>query len=512
MAGLRIGGLASGMDIDQIVGDLMKAERLPLDKLAQKKQFLEWQRDDYREMNKTLLEMDRLTFDGVLKQGSYTKKKYINSNPDAVSIRNLNSTVDFSGTIKVNDLASAASMFSKDKSIIDPTQKLGASGVFEQTIKIRAIGKDGKLDQGINVAITTEDTIYTIVDKINKTTGVNAYFDEAAGKLSLIAKNTGDASYTDTTGTKIDTAEIELSNVEANGNFWTILNMHSDNVAAATDVAKYGEIGKNANMLYNGMEIVRSSNIFNINGVEFTLKAQTTEPVTFTSTTDTDAILETIVKFVDTYNSLIEKMKNEMEEKRHRDFQPLSKEQKEAMDEKDIERWEEKARSGTLRGDSILSGALNKMRIDLYSKVSGITGKNQLAEIGIKTSSNYSDGGKLIIDPDKLAVAIAENPNTVYQIFSNEGTGDSQGIGLKLRETIQATMKNIEKRAGNATSISNTYTLGRNLDSLDDQIDGFEERLIKVENRYWRQFTAMEKAIQRSNSQSAYLMQQFGGM
>src|SRR3954453_16997638 len=52
---LRIGGLASGMDIDSIVKNLMTAERMPLDKLKQKKQVLEWQRDDYRSMNTLLL-------------------------------------------------------------------------------------------------------------------------------------------------------------------------------------------------------------------------------------------------------------------------------------------------------------------------------------------------------------------------------------------------------------------------------------------------------------------------
>ena len=53
---VRIGGLASGMDIDSLVKDLMKAERMPLDKLKQKKQVLEWQRDDYRSMNTLLLD------------------------------------------------------------------------------------------------------------------------------------------------------------------------------------------------------------------------------------------------------------------------------------------------------------------------------------------------------------------------------------------------------------------------------------------------------------------------
>ena len=59
---MRISGLASGMDIDKLVSDLMKAERMPLDKLKQKKQILEWQRDDYRSMNTLLQDLDSYIF------------------------------------------------------------------------------------------------------------------------------------------------------------------------------------------------------------------------------------------------------------------------------------------------------------------------------------------------------------------------------------------------------------------------------------------------------------------
>ena len=52
---MRISGLASGMDIDSIVSDMMKIKKMPLDKLKQEKQVMEWQRDDYREMNTSLL-------------------------------------------------------------------------------------------------------------------------------------------------------------------------------------------------------------------------------------------------------------------------------------------------------------------------------------------------------------------------------------------------------------------------------------------------------------------------
>jgi flagellar hook-associated protein 2 len=72
---MRIGGLASGMDIDQIVKDLMKVERMPLDKLKLKKQLLEWQRDDYRSMNTLLQDLDSYIFNNLSLQSSMLKKK-----------------------------------------------------------------------------------------------------------------------------------------------------------------------------------------------------------------------------------------------------------------------------------------------------------------------------------------------------------------------------------------------------------------------------------------------------
>lgn len=48
---MRITGMASGMDIDRIVSDLMKAERIPVDKLLQKKQTFQWKIEGYNSVN-----------------------------------------------------------------------------------------------------------------------------------------------------------------------------------------------------------------------------------------------------------------------------------------------------------------------------------------------------------------------------------------------------------------------------------------------------------------------------
>src|SRR3954468_24178951 len=127
MAGLRISGLASGMNIDEIVTNLMTAERIPLDKIQQKKTYTEWQRDDYRTMNTALSELDTLIFEGVGKQASFNKKTVTTSNDDVLSVSNVNSMSDFSGTVnKIAQLATAATMIStaKNEGITSAKQKL----------------------------------------------------------------------------------------------------------------------------------------------------------------------------------------------------------------------------------------------------------------------------------------------------------------------------------------------------------------------------------------------------
>jgi flagellar hook-associated protein 2 len=512
---VRIGGLASGMDIDTIVGDLMKAEKMPLNKLHQKKQLIEWQRDDYRSMNKLLTDLDQFLFDGVFRQSTFTKKAVTTSNESAVSVRNINATSNLNSSIQVERLAESANMVSSGrigKASFDPNGKLEAQKdnfvtpfvTTDNKIYIEAIGKDGSMPAA-PVEITIDpanDSLNSVIDKINNSTaGVVAFYDNVEGKISITAKNSGDNAAG---------AEIKLS-----GNFLTNqlkLDANSDLAAAASR----GKEGVSAKFTINGLTTTRPTNTFVINGFEYSLKQATgTNTVTVNSATDEEAIFKSINDFVEKYNSTIASVNSKVTEERYRKYQPLSDEERESMSEKQADMWDEKAKSGMLRNDSILSGALNKMRTDLYGRVGNDTDDvnnnfDQLSEIGITTSKNYLDRGKLVIDPTKLREAIKNDPNAIYKLFSNNSTTVSeQGIAQKLRTTIKDTIKSIEERAGNAMRTNAQFTLGRNLTSIDKQINTFEDRLIKVEDRYWRQFTAMEKAIQKANSQSAYLMQQF---
>ena len=119
MAGLRIGGLASGMDTDGIVSELMKAERLPLDKLTQNKQILEWQRDDYREMNTLLQDFDKFIFDNMTLQSNLIKKKVTSSDTSAVTATANSSAANINTKINVTQTAKSATWISTNETTFE---------------------------------------------------------------------------------------------------------------------------------------------------------------------------------------------------------------------------------------------------------------------------------------------------------------------------------------------------------------------------------------------------------
>src|SRR5699024_4385256 len=129
--------------------------------------------------------------------------------------------------------------------------------------------------------------------------------------------------------------------------------------------------------------------------------------------------------------------------------------------------------------------------------------------IGISTTANYMDGGKLEIDEDKLKAALQEDSDAVYRLFSNNAKGAERGIINRLEDAIDRTTDRINEQAGRSTYQPHQYALGRRLEGMDDRIEVFKRRLQQVEDRYWRQFSAMESAIQRMNEQSNYLFSQF---
>lgn len=477
---MKIGGLASGIDTESIIKDLMKAQRIPLDKVTQKKQYFEWQLNDYRSANRDLKDFSTNLFNNMFLEKNYNQKNVSISAPDDISIRAKGNTENFSGTIRVEQLATNATF--EGGNVGNKTFTLSE----DSTISIEAPGGRG----AVEVSLTKGDTTKDIIKKINEQSDVRAFLDEETGNIGFSAKNSGEGSIKildGSTGIKLAT---ELGIV---------------------GVSKKENEGKNAIFNYNGMTVTRTSNSFELDGMEITLKAANNKEITFNATTDTDKVFETVKGFVDSYNKLIEDLNKKIREPKYRNYQPLSAEEKADMKEKEIELWEEKAKSGTLRNDPELSNLLSTMRTALTGTVEIDGKKLNLSSLGITTSSNYLDHGKLEINETKLKEAISKDPGEIKMLFSNDGAGKEQGLARRLRDAVDATQKSIQNSAGKVGDSNKSFSLGRTLDDMNKQIERFEDRMQMVESRYWKQFTAMENAIQRANAQSASLMSALGG-
>lgn len=512
---VRISGLASGMDIDSIVSDMMKIKRIPLNKLNQKKQLLEWQRDDYREINTLLSSFDRFLFDKVILQRDFLANKAVSSNENAVSVVARSYNANVVNQIEVNQLATPASwkagsdIKTKDafpNSYFDEDFTVNKSGTF--TFKVKEPGAEEYKE--VKLSISEGDTLDTVLSKINNSDlGISAMRLNIAGegeRIVFTAKKTGSdgefiAVQGDGTGYFLRSLGFNLPTVEdiSEGDPPEVYKGYK----LAPSIA-----GTDAEVKINDFTTLQKSNTFTLNGVEYTLKNKTDSPVNVFTTTDVDAIFNNIKTFIDKYNEIVEKIQGKLNEERYRSYHPLSDEEKEAMTDKQVEKWEERARSGLLRNDTLLSRILGSMRMDMYATVETGDIFTHLSQIGITTSNLYREGGKLVIDENKLKEAISKDPAAVHKLFSsNEENG--KGLAQRLRDSVNQATKLLVEKAGNSSKTNNQFTIGKLLNTVNSQIDRYERRMLELEDRYYRQFSAMEKMIQQANSQSVSLMQYF---
>lgn len=531
---MRIGGLASGMDIDSIIAKMMEAQRAPLNKLQQQKQTYEWQRDAFRTINKNAKTLSDYMFDNMTRQASLIKKNVTSSNDAITATANADATGSLQIT-KVESLATSATIkaegiFTTDEGIgvasntklvdFDNFKDLFKDGVTSHELKMKVLKDNGKMED-VTINITNEDTVGTMVSKFNASgTGLNAFYDERSGSLSISTKATGVGTVSvggnanegngSTSNQNPTPISLETSMyVESGNSFFNALGFGFNNNGELTaDSSKNTGVsqGSNAKLEYNGLTIERQSNTFNLAGYNVTLNKTYTEqaPITLKATTDVDNFINKVEEFVNKYNEFIKSTHGAINETKNRNYAPLTEEQKKEMSEEEIEKWEKVAKSGVIRRDQTVATGLQNLRSIIYSNA-GATGKkyDTLSEIGITTTKTYNDGGLLELDKDKLREALLADEEAVFKVFSNDKEGEPKGIIQQMRTSLDNFQSSIEVKAGKESAANNTFTIGRNMDSVDSRIKTWEEKLKMIEERYWNQFTAMEKAISKANEQAS---------
>ena len=272
-----------------------------------------------------------------------------------------------------------------------------------------------------------------------------------------------------------------------------------------------------ANIYKDGKEykiLGSNSNSITLDGVTFKFNNVTSE-VNITSKTDVTKAKDNIVKFVNDYNTLMEKLNTLISEKRDSSYMPLTNAQKEEMSEKEIELWEKKVKVGQLSRDSDLTRIRNAMKTAMSSLV-GSSGQS-LKSFGITAVTDYSGtkNGTFSIDEDKLTKALENNPEDVMKVFINNSDDASEkGVLQQLKsifdkETQNSTGSLLKKAGIEGSATASNNTLSRRIAQYETKISRMETLFATKQQALYSKYARLETLMNNLNNQSSSLTSMF---
>jgi flagellar hook-associated protein 2 len=459
MAGLTLGGLASGMDTDTIISQLLAIESTGRARKLGAQTRAEGRQQGLNDVAVKLRGL-KTAADDLRSVSSWANVQTVeSSNAAQVSARYTAGAAVGSYSIHVQQLARAdQQFFTYTRDVANPT-----------TITI----------DGVSINIAANATPEEAAAAINGKSDSPAFASVVAGELVFSGKKTGQDMVIGGS-TLSQTPAQALKRRDSRDLEWFVDGIRQPD--------------SDTNTVANGLP-----------GIELTLKAVTTTPVSVTVGApgpDQAALKAKVKAFVDSYNSTIDMIRAKLDEKTVQS--PTTSAQ-----------WKQ----GALKGDPGLSAVLSQLRNTLGATVTGDPGNpnpaafNQLSDIGISVPSAQVSGtvsqdrllGKLTIDDAKLTAAITGDSTAVKRLLG--GVTGIEGMTQK----IDAIIDPIANAADGALAERSTQ-IGREISRIKDDIARFDKRLEAKEKMLRMQFTAMEKALGQSQSQTSWLQGQIAGL
>lgn len=369
-----------------------------------------------------------------------------------------------------------------------------------------------KLNDSSSIQITKDMTVQELMNKINNSedSTVSVSYSSFTDKLVFTSKETGaneeikmDSGISRALFGSTATTPAE-GQPEAEGAWRAADSTYSAGTNAIFEVEVNGE----------KVQVDQASNTINIDGLSVTVKETfDDEPVTFSSASDADKIVDAIKSLVEDYNTMMSEIKSAystmpLTNSSGNAYEPLTDDDEADMSESAIKNYEEKAKTGLLFGDRDLSNLYSNMTSAL--NMLGISG-NDGSGIGLTTS--YSDGmTTLSLDEDALRAALESDPDKVRDLFV--GTDETEGLMTKMKTqldayagTTGASKGILVEKAGSTLAPTSIYqnTLQTQIDDLQEQIEKWQEKLSDKIDYYNTKFTYLEQIMQQANNQSSML-------
>lgn len=308
-----------------------------------------------------------------------------------------------------------------------------------------------------------------------------------------------------------------------------------------TGKMKEAAVGTNAKATIDGKTYESDTNklnvanvIYNFNGVSAKNADGTYQASTISVSQDTDKIVDNVKKFVETYNTLIDSLNTKYREEKNTDYKPLTKKQESEMTESQINKWNEKAKSGLLYHDNNIYSIISDMREALYTEVDAVDtvltdargnkySYNSMSSIGITSSTNQ---GHITLDEEKLKKALTEDPDCVYQLFASDqdstyisgSTNKNQsdtytsksdylntGIANRLYNSMTTNIRNLESYAGTSKETDDESYLGKLITNMNTKMTSFQTLMKSYESKLYKKYDAMEVALSKLGAQLSYI-------
>lgn len=468
MGGLRIGGLASGLDVDGLVRQLMTMERRPVRQLELQRDNLTSQAGAWRDINSRLNTLRSRASD-LVASAAFSAKRVTVGDPAA-----LKATVETGATagifdVTINSLATATAYKSTVNDISNPATDLNEVGV------IKIINTTDNTVRG-SFSIAAGDSLNDIASTINnnKDLKVNASVVQTEPnvyRLVITGNQTGSTGNFD--------FQVE------SGGAWARLGFLAEDGEVPPNRLDLIRAGANASLTVNGLAISSASNDVKdaIPGVTLTLLKEG-QSTAVEVQVDVEKTISAIKQFVDQYNSVQEFMGAQM--------QPGPT-----------------GRPATLAGEGTLLSLRNTLRQMTVDPVNGLSSQYKtLGSIGIATApfaAGTAISGKLQVDETKLREALKTDPDAVAGLFQASSGGE--GVAVRTEQWLG------DYTRSNGVLLRKAESIDTSVKRVQERIRQYDEIILpKREQTMRARFDALERVLATLQGQGSWLSAQLSGL
>ena len=576
----------SGLDIESLVKMGMMNKQNQYDKMYQTQLKQTWVKEAYNTVY-TDVKAFKESMSTFKMQSNMSAMQATSSNNDVVSVTANGAAAAMNHKITVEQVASNAYLMTANGQKIDRANNSAANSAYLKDVLFEAgytksTGADGQTSyavrnsagkaethKGSEVAISIEvqdsdekdsngnyvthkveftyDQIFTDNKTLNdlatafSNSGANVQggYDTVNDSFSLYNKTSGSANKI---GLKANNeASAKLLNKLHLASYDGQTNTLGNEISFTKDTLTEAAVGTNAKATIDGKTYESDTNklnvanvIYNFNGVSAKNADGTYQASTISVSQDTDKIVDNVKKFVETYNTLIDSLNTKYREEKNTDYKPLTKKQESEMTESQINKWNEKAKSGLLYHDNNIYSIISDMREALYTEVDAVDtvltdargnkySYNSMSSIGITSSTNQ---GHITLDEEKLKKALTEDPDCVYQLFASDqdstyisgSTNKNQsdtytsksdylntGIANRLYNSMTTNIRNLESYAGTSKETDDESYLGKLITNMNTKMTSFQTLMKSYESKLYKKYDAMEVALSKLGAQLSYI-------